>query len=174
MTDPGAELVDVVDADGRVVDRVPRREMRARRLPHRSVYVLVFDSHGRLFVHQRTATKDVFPSRWDMTIGGVLAAGEDFATGAARELEEELGVAAPLEALFDVRFPAERPQVFGMTYRTRHDGPFRLQPEEIVRGEFMTADALDAALAREKFCPDGLAVFTTFRTRHPEAFPCTA
>lgn len=174
MSDPGAELVDVLDEAGRPVGRVTRREMRARRLPHRSVYVLVFDSADRLFVHQRTATKDVFPSRWDMTIGGVLAAGEDFATGARRELEEELGVAAALEPLFDVRFPAERPQVFGEAYRARHDGPFRLQPEEIVRGEFMTAPALDAALARERFCPDGLAVFTTFRSRFPEDFPCAS
>jgi len=172
MSDPGAELVDVVDEAGHVVDRVPRREMRARRLPHRCVYILVFDGRGRIFVHQRTATKDVFPSRWDMTIGGVLAAGEDFDTGAARELEEELGVATALEPIFDVRFPTERPQVFGMAYRARHDGPFRLQPEEIVAGEFMTPDDLDAALAREKFCPDGLAVFTTFRDRWPEAFRC--
>jgi len=172
VSDPGAELVDVVDDDGQPIARVTRREMRARRLPHRCTYVLVFDSTGRIFVHQRTATKDVFPSRWDMTIGGVLAAGEDFDTGARRELEEELGVSAPLESLFDVRFPADRPQVFGVAYRVHHDGPFRLQPEEIVRGEFMSAAALDAALARERFCPDGLAVFATFRERFPEDFAC--
>jgi isopentenyldiphosphate isomerase len=174
VSDPGAELVDVVDDDGRPIARVTRREMRARRLPHRCVYVLVFDAAGRLFVHQRTATKDVFPSRWDMTIGGVLAAGEDFATGARRELAEELGVAAALETLFEVRFPADRPQVFGVAYRARHDGPFRLQPEEIVRGEFMTAPELDAALVRERFCPDGLAVFATFRERFPEEFSCAS
>jgi isopentenyldiphosphate isomerase len=172
VSDPGAELVDVVDGDGRPIRRVTRREMRAQRLPHRCTYVLVFDSAGRLFVHQRTDTKDVFPSRWDMTIGGVLAPGEDFDTGARRELAEELGVTAALERLFDVRFPAERPQVFGMAYRCRHDGPFQLQPEEIVRGEFMSAAELDAALARERFCPDGLAVFTTFRERFPEDFAC--
>lgn len=174
MSDPGAELVEVVDADGRPIAQVTRREMRARRLPHRCTYVLVFDSAGRLFVHQRTATKDVFPSRWDMTIGGVLAVGEAFDAGARRELAEELGVTAPLERLFEVRFPADRPQVFGMAYRGRHDGPFRLQPEEIVSGAFLTAAELDAALARERFCPDGLAVFRKFRERFPEAFPCAS
>lgn len=172
MTDPGDELVDVLDDAGRPVGRVTRRVMRARRLPHRAVYVMVFDAAGRLFVHQRTATKDVFPSRWDTTIGGVLGAGEDFDAGARRELAEELGVDAPLETLFDVRFPADRPQVFGMAYRARHDGPFRLQPEEIVRGEFMTGPALEATLARERFCPDGLAVFRAFRERFPEELPC--
>jgi len=67
--DPGAELVDVVDEAGRVVATVSRREMRARRLAHRSVYVLVFDRRGALFVHLRTADKDVYPSHWDVAIG---------------------------------------------------------------------------------------------------------
>ena len=39
--DPGAELVDVLDDAGRVIAQTPRRDMRARRLPHRCVYILV-------------------------------------------------------------------------------------------------------------------------------------
>ena len=42
------------------------------RLPHRSTYILVFDGRGELFVHLRTATKDVYPSHWDPCVGGVL------------------------------------------------------------------------------------------------------
>lgn len=167
MIDPGGELVDVLDAAGNVVDRTTRRDVRARRLPHRSVYVLVFNARGELFVHLRTATKDVFPSRWDVTIGGVPAAGEDFDAAAARELGEELGVAAPLERLFPVRYPDAAPQVFGMAYRTHHEGPFALQPEEIVRGEFRPLAAIDQAVGREKFCPDGLAVLAAYRAWRP-------
>ncbi|HTK78738.1 MAG TPA: hypothetical protein VL371_26000, partial [Gemmataceae bacterium] len=44
MTKPADELVDVVDESGRIVARVTRGEMRSKRLPHRCVYVLVFDS----------------------------------------------------------------------------------------------------------------------------------
>ncbi len=106
--DPGAEPVDVVDDDGRVVGVVTRREMRARRLPHRSTYILVFDRAGRLFVHLRTATKDLYPSHWDTCAGGVLSAGEAFDDGARRELLEELGVDAPLERLFPFRWSDER------------------------------------------------------------------
>ena len=90
MCDPGDELVDVIDDAGRTIGTVTRREMRARRLPHRCVYVLVFNRQGQLFIHLRTATKDVYPSHWDVAIGGVLAAGESFAEGAKRELREEL------------------------------------------------------------------------------------
>ena len=163
--DPGAELVDVCDADGRVVGTATRRAMRAGRLPHRSTYVLVFDAADRLFVHLRTATKDVYPSHWDVCVGGVCAAGEDFAAGAARELREELGVDAPLRALFPFRWSDAHTVVFGEVFRARHDGPFVLQPEEVVRGEFLALDAVAARAAREPFTPDGLAVLAEWRRR---------
>lgn len=160
-----AELVDVVDDEGRTIGVVTRREMRARRLPHRSAYVLVFDRAGRLFVHLRVATKDVYPGHWDVAIGGVLAAGESFDAGARREAAEELGVSVDLVPLFPVRWADEHTVVHGMAYRAVHDGPFRLQPEEIVRGEFLALDAVAARAAREPFCPDGLAVLDEYRRR---------
>ena len=91
---PADELVDVIDDAGRTIRVVTRAEMRARRLPHRCAYVLVFNSLGELFIHLRTPTKDVFPSHWDTCIGGVLAAGESYAQGVAREIREELGIEA--------------------------------------------------------------------------------
>ena len=163
--DPGAEPVDVVDDDGRVVGVVTRREMRARRLPHRSTYILVFDRAGRLFVHLRTATKDLYPSHWDTCAGGVLTAGEAFDDGARRELLEELGVDAPLERLFPFRWSDERTIVHGMVYRVVHEGLFRLQPEEIVSGGFLALDAVAERAAWEPFTPDGLAVLAEYQRR---------
>src|SRR6516162_6221751 len=122
--DPSTELVDVIDDAGRTVGVVTRREMRTRRLPHRCVYLLVFNTKGELFVHQRTATKDVFPSHWDVAIGGVLATGESFVTGARREAGEELGVEVTPEPLFPFRYADAATVVQGMVYRTLHDGPF--------------------------------------------------
>jgi len=157
--------VDALDAGGNPVGVVSRREMRARRLPHRSTYILVLDARGDLFVHLRTATKDVYPSHWDPCVGGVLAAGEDFATGAARELREELGVAAALEELFPFRWTDAHNVVHGMVFRALHGGPFRLQPEEIVRGEFLPLDMVEERARWEPFCPDGLAVVAEYRRR---------
>ncbi len=156
--DAGNERVDVLDEDGRVIGTASRLEMRQRRLPHRCVYLLVFNSRGELFVHLRTATKDVFPSHWDVAVGGVVAAGESFDDGAVREGREELGVELAPEPLFAHNYADEQTVVFGMVYRAVHDGPFRLQVEEIVRGEFVSVqEALDRA-EREPFCPDGLCV----------------
>jgi len=163
--DPGTELVDVVDDAGRTIGTVTRREMRARRLPHRSVYLLVFNGRGELFVHLRTADKDVYPSHWDVAIGGVLAANESYDDAARREAQEELGVAVEPEPLFPFRYADARNVVHGMVYRARHDGPFRLQPEEIVRGEFVRVAAVEARALREPFCPDGLAVLAEYSAR---------
>jgi isopentenyldiphosphate isomerase len=137
--------------------------MRARRLPHRSTYILVFDRRGRLFVHLRTPTKDVWPSHWDVCIGGVLGAGEDWDAGAARELQEELGVTAPLTPLFPFRWTDAASDIHGRVYRCVSEGPFRLQPEEVVRGEFVAQDEVTARAATEPFWPDGLAVLARYR-----------
>jgi isopentenyldiphosphate isomerase len=163
--DPGAELVDVIDDAGRTIGTVPRREVRGRRLPHRCVYVLVFNRRGELFLHLRTPTKDVYPSHWDVTVGGVLAAGESFDAGAVREVGEELGVTAVPEPLFPFRYADDASVVQAMVYRVVHDGPFRLQPEEVVRGEFVPLGEVAGRVAQDPFCPDGLAVWQEYQRR---------
>jgi 8-oxo-dGTP pyrophosphatase MutT (NUDIX family) len=160
-----SELVDVVDEAGRTVGQVSRGEMRARRLPHRSCYVLVFNRRGQLFVHLRTPTKDVYGGHWDVAIGGVLAAGESFAEGARRESREELGVDVVPEALFPLRYTDAATDVHGTVFRAEHDGPFRLQSEEIVRGEFLPLSAVTAHATRVPYCPDGLAALAEYRRR---------
>jgi 8-oxo-dGTP pyrophosphatase MutT (NUDIX family) len=96
------EIVAIVDADNDVVGTSTRREMRAKRLPHRSTYILVFNSQGQLYVQKRTLTKDLFPGYYDPAAGGVVLAGESYEESARRELEEEMGIRdVPLNWLFD-------------------------------------------------------------------------
>ncbi len=160
---PGDELVDVIDDAGRTIRVVTRREMRKQRLPHRCVYVLVFNSQGQLLIHQRTDTKDVYPAHWDVAVGGVLAAGESFDDGARREGQEELGVEVSPVPLFPFRYEDASTVVQANVYRVVHDGPFRFQPEEVVRGEFVRLADLPRLVARHAFCPDGLAVLGRYQ-----------
>jgi len=160
------ELVDLIDDAGQTVAVTTRREMRANNLPHRCVYVLVFNRRGEVFIHLRTATKDVNPSHWDVTIGGVLAAGEDFDEGARREAAEELGVEVELQRLFPFRYDDAATSVHAVVYRAVHDGPFRLQPEEVVRGEFVALDEFTERTTRLPFYADGLAVWAAYRQQH--------
>jgi isopentenyldiphosphate isomerase len=77
------ELVDVVDEQDRVVVTVTRARIREEHLLHRVASVLVFRPDGRLLVHRRTDTKDVFPGAVDCFVSGVVTAGERY-EGAAR------------------------------------------------------------------------------------------
>lgn len=89
---PSDEILDIVDENDVVVGQAPRGEATARGLRHRCVFIEARDAEGRVFVHRRTATKLVFPSHYDMFVGGVVGAGESYEEAALREAEEELGV----------------------------------------------------------------------------------
>lgn len=160
--DPSQELVDVLDDDGRVIGVASRKEVRAGRLPHRCTYVLVFSPNGEVLIHRRTDAKDVFPGYWDVAVGGVLGAGEDWAVGARREAMEEIGVDLDLEFLFDFHYRSEEAVAFGKVYCGFHAGPFRLQPEEVVEAAFVSPADLERLFSERKFCPDGAAVWDEF------------
>ena len=153
------EMVDVVDGDDRVLRQVTRAEMRRENLLHRAVYLLVFDERGDILVHRRTITKDVYPGFFDVTVGGVVDAGEDYATAARRELAEEVGITgAAIEPLFEVRYADTVTQLIGRAFLVRHDGPIRLQPEEVVWAAFVPLAEAERIMREERCCPDGVAV----------------
>lgn len=156
------ELVDVVDRNDVVIDRVPRCEMRQRNLRHRCVYVLVFGSTGDLLIHQRTTTKDVYPGYWDVAFGGVLAAGEEYDQAAERELQEECGVSSPLSKLFRVDYEDASTRAVGIAYRTTSDGPFHLQETEVQTTEWTAPDKVRHLATSRCFCPDGLVVLRRY------------
>ena len=160
------ELVDVVDDTDRVVGQATRDEVRRQNLRHRSVYILVFNSPGQLFVHERTSTKDVFPGFWDVAVGGMLTAGEDYDAGARRELQEELGFnPAGLRRLFPMRYEDQASRVLGMVYSCTCDEPVRLQASEIVRGEWLDLDVVLERTSKVPFCPDGLQVLAQYLSK---------
>ena len=61
-------------------------------LLHRGIGVMVFDSIGRIYVHQRSSSKRLFPSMYDMFIGGVCTTKESSIATLLRELKEEVGL----------------------------------------------------------------------------------
>lgn len=94
------ELFEVLDQEGRYLGIMPRAHVHRTGQWHRSVHIFLFDPEGRLWIQRRAATKDLFPNRWDLSVGEHLRAGESFARGAVRGLAEELGLpAVPLQPL---------------------------------------------------------------------------
>ena len=140
------EVVALYDASGRPVGAAPRSRMRAENLRHAATGVVVRDPLGRVFVHRRTDTKDVYPGRYDFTAGGVLLAGEDPADAARREAEEELGVSSPLVPLGEADYADGHTTYRAFLFETTWAGPVRLQPEEVASGEWLTLEQLVAML----------------------------
>ncbi len=157
------EIVAIVDEHNTVVGAVPRWEMRAKNLPHRSTYILVFNSQGALYVQKRTLTKDVFPGYYDPAAGGVVLAGESYEQGAVRELEEEMGIRdVPLTWLFDFYFTDERTRVWGGAFFCVYDGKMVLQEEEVEDVVLITIDEILRRAETEPFTPDGLYVLRRY------------
>jgi 8-oxo-dGTP pyrophosphatase MutT (NUDIX family) len=130
---PGEELVARYDSEGTVIGAVPRSRMRAERLWHATTGVLVRSLDGsRVFVHRRTACKDVFPGMLDVWAGGVVAAGESPYVTAVRELAEEYGVSdVAVEPLFSGTYDLPDVRCHAWLYEARSDGPFVVQESEI-------------------------------------------
>jgi len=157
------EIVTIVDEHNKVLGAVPRREMRAKNLPHRSTYILVFNAQGELYVQKRTMTKDVFPGYYDSAAGGVVLAGESYEQGAVRELAEEMGIRdVPLTWLFDFYFADERTRVWGGAFSCVYDGEVILQEEEVEDVALMTIAEILRRAATEPFTPDGLYVLQQY------------
>lgn len=156
---PAREPVDEVSRDGTVLRTVTRGEMRAGRLRHRAVFIAVLDGGGRLLVHRRSADKDLWPGWWDVCVGGVLAAGEDWAAGAERELAEELGVTvSELVPLGDGLYEDRDVALVARCFVAVHDGPFPCPDGEITETRWVDAGGLGQLLSVEKFLPDGAAL----------------
>jgi isopentenyldiphosphate isomerase len=157
MLNPAEEIVQIVDKDNREIAAIARGLMREQRLIHRASYILVFNTAGELFVQKRTVSKDIYPGYWDVAAGGVVLAGESYEQSAQRELAEELGVKGiKLKFRFDQYYEDKDNRVWGRIFSCNHNGPFRLQPEEVEYGRFMSPKiALDYSEI-EPFTPDGI------------------
>jgi isopentenyldiphosphate isomerase len=98
--DLSAELFETYDEQGSPVGLVPRTQVHAEGLWHKSAHVFLFNPEGKLYVQRRSVNKDIYANRWDYSVGEHLQPGESYLNGALRGLEEELGVPAiPLVAL---------------------------------------------------------------------------
>lgn len=141
------ELLDVVDSNDQIIGQRPRAEIHANGLYHRAVHILVFNDQGQLFLQKRSMKKDLNKGLWDTSAAGHVDAGETYDNCAPRELREELGVSAPLKALFKLPASPKLGMEFIQVYRCRHNGPFTLATEEIDEGRWLDTETLDQRVA---------------------------
>ncbi len=168
---PGAtgapvEYVDWIDEDGRLLQTLSRREMRRRNLLHRSTATFVFHPDGRLFIQQRTRTKDVYAGLYDVCVGGTVVSGETWEQNACREIAEELGIrGVAVRALFTHRFQDAHVNNAIGVFACVYDGPITLQQEEVAEGFWANAARVEALLATGTVCPDSAQGWRMYQQR---------
>ena len=156
MAASAAEQVIHVDEHDQPLGIVPRGQAQTDGLITRCTFIFVFNSAGKLCLHQRTAHKRLYPGFWDAAAGGVVAAGESYQQGAERELAEELGVAGvPLTEHLRFYFESEESRLWAAVFSCCWDGPLQLQPEEVQAVRWVDPRR-EWQRAGEQYAPDSM------------------
>jgi len=131
------EDVDIVDENDNVVDRELKSKCHRDMLLHRGAAILVFkDNSYTETIIQKRSMKISNPGKLCIP-GGHLSSGEDYITGAKRELQEELFHWQELpkeiefEELFKIKKSTDHDYEFNVVYRVVHLGPFSKDPDEV-------------------------------------------
>jgi isopentenyldiphosphate isomerase len=169
------ERFPLVDEEGRIIGSALRREVHGDpRLIHPVVHCIVIDAAGRWLLQLRSRDKDVQPGRWDTSVGGHVAFGETIEAALARELQEEIGLAAAAAAprflsRYLMRSAIETELVH--TYTCVAAGPFVRQESEIEELRFWAPAAITAALGTGVFTPNFEEEFARYRAALTAGLP---
>ncbi|MEM2183393.1 MAG: NUDIX domain-containing protein [Candidatus Bathyarchaeia archaeon] len=128
----------VVDENDEVVGWASRSECHRKGLIHRSVYVIVLNDRGEVFLQRRSMNKDLYPGLYACSATGHVEYGESYEEAARRELMEELGINAQLKWIGKFRCFSNVEREISALYICYHNGPFNLNSEEISEGRFVS------------------------------------
>ncbi len=145
---PVQDIFDVVDMDDNVLRQEPRAVVHRDNLLHRAVHVFVFNQAGQLYLQRRSMTKDSAPGKWVSSCSGHVDTGEGYDESAARELVEEIGLHDPdnLRRIFKEAPCRQTGNEFVCVYTCNSEGPFILDPDEIIEGRWIDLPELNAWL----------------------------
>jgi len=100
------EYVDVLDCSGRSTGETITREKAHRSGAWHGAFhcLIVYERNRRpcALFQKRSRKKLIAPEKFDVSVGGHYAAGEDAANAGPREIREELGLAVPFSGLVSV------------------------------------------------------------------------
>ena len=144
-----SEIFDVVDSSDVVIGTATRGDVHREKLFHRAVHIFIFNAQGQTFLQRRSLEKDSAPGKWGGACSGHVDSGEGYVAAARREIVEEIGVEAPalLEPMLRETPRKETGFEFVWVYRAQYEGPFDLNEDEIMDGQWIDIDALDKWMA---------------------------
>jgi isopentenyldiphosphate isomerase len=158
------ELFPIVDEEGNEISSAPRSICHDGKsmLLHPVVHLHLFNDAGGLFLQKRSMNKDLFPGKWDTSVGGHITPGEKVEDALKRETDEELGL-----KVFKFQFITkyiweslrERELVYSFT-GSSEEIP-EINKEEIEEGRFWMISEIRVNIGRNIFTPNFKHEFNT-------------
>jgi len=154
------EIFDIVDENDSVIGKATRKEVHTKGHIHRSVLFFLLNKEKKVFVNQRSASKEFYPSCWSIVFGGHVGSGESYEATVVREAKEEAGVEGKPIFLSDFkrRFDKEDKEN-SKVYAFMVSSEPELDHSEIKHGSFMAIKELEQKLKKEKFVPETLGLY---------------
>ena len=151
-------LVDEADREVGHLDKA--RCHQGRGVLHRAFSLLIFNDAGDLLLQQRSASKRLWPLYWSNSCCSHPRSGEDMETATRRRLQEELGIACPLQFLFKFQYQAQfdatgAENELCSVFIGRSRDPIRANSHEILDWRWISPQALQREIAA-----DGARTFT--------------
>ncbi|MBI4154455.1 NUDIX domain-containing protein [Candidatus Woesearchaeota archaeon] len=143
------EFFDVVNANDNVIGRASREECHSKGLLHRGSYILIFNSKGQLLMQKRGMKKDLYRGLWDGSASGHVESGSTYEETALKELKEELGIETELKFICKYRTGEGKDREIDAIFVGTHNGPFRLNRDEVERIKFYSPERIKEMIKRE-------------------------
>lgn len=157
------QLIDIVNDKNEVIGKVTEDELYHKKLAHRIVHVLVFDSKGKMALQLRSKTKSFCPGYWSTTVGGRVQSGESYQEAAIREMKEEIGVALDLEQIADDIYTHDGLKMFQRIYKATFDGQLSTSDPDIERFEYKSLEEIQEIINNgQKFHPEFMVILKKY------------
>lgn len=155
MTDPGVDIVVLLEEDGRPCGVAPRATVHSAATPlHLAFSCYVLDGAGRVLITRRALTKRTWPGVWTNSFCGHPRPGETLEDAIVRHGRDELGLAigAVTCLLPDFRYRAVDPSgtvenEVCPVFLAQVQGEPVPNPAEVVEYRWVTTEDLGRAVA---------------------------
>ena len=150
------EWLPVVDDDGKVIGKAPRSAChRGEKILHPVVHLHVLNTRKHLFLQKRPEDKEVQPGKWDTSVGGHIAFGEDLQTAMKREAYEEIGLKTfSVRMLASYKWDTDVELELVYSFVSYDYKQINLHSDEVKEGRFWSPKQIEQNLGKGVFTPN--------------------
>lgn len=123
---------------------------------HIVVHLLLFNEEGELLIQKRAEDKDIFPSYWDLSVGGSAISGENSLEALRREAFEEIGFDLPdyvKRPYFTHHFKDGFDDIYIETIKNKDISEFKIQVEELSKVKWANKKEVNELFNKNEFIP---------------------